>query len=271
MDEFDTRAPAGNLHDRCHIERPSQFRHPNGSWPELQSRDRHRTTLGCEVREPSMWVIDGRNDTGGITSNSSLRDGDRLVAQVPVQNSGGVPWNGTLAARLDGSSVHVFPDAVVALAPHQTQIVVLESPFGLQAGTHHLNVSINATGDGNRSDEMHNLTIVVDPPPRPSLTVGLESVSDVEHGVVATWNLTMQNHGERPWSGWVNCSIGSDVGTSSGRFTLPVGQVITSQVNLTARAGSVDVSLGWHTASHEWRIFSISDTGSAGRTLQFGG
>lgn len=195
--------------------------------------------LDVRVREPSMWVIDGRNDTGGITSNSSLRDGDRLVAQVPVQNSGGVPWNGTLAARLDGSSVHVFPDAVVALAPHQTQIVVLESPFGLQAGTYHLNVSINATGDGNRSDEMHNLTIVVDPPPRPSLTVGLESVSDVEHGVVATWNLTMQNHGERPWSGWVNCSIGSDVGTSSGRLTLPVGQVITSQVNLTARAGAL--------------------------------
>ena len=128
MDEFDARAPAGNHTIDVTLSGQVNSAIPTGHGLNFSLETVIERPLDVRVREPSMWVIDGRNDTGGITSNSSLRDGDRLVAQVPVQNSGGVPWNGTLAARLDGSSVHVFPDAVVALAPHQTQIVVLNHP-----------------------------------------------------------------------------------------------------------------------------------------------
>ncbi len=169
--------------------------------------------LEISLAEPTINPVD---ENGNYTGNFTVNDGDFAVIEVPIINSGDVPWNGSLNLSLDSFNLG---EQFVNISGDSTVIMTYTTPR-LQEGIHFVNVSLNGTQDTDSSDDSYQTTFIVGPPPLPVIELSLERITQPEPGNAMNWVLHANNTGESNFSGILSCDIdGQDFFSSEANIS----------------------------------------------------
>ena len=156
--------------------------------------------LDISVAEPMINPVDEENNP---TGNFTVNDGDYAEIEVPIINSGDVPWNGSLNLSLDSISLG---EEFVNISGDSTEIMRFTTQQ-LNEGIHFLNVSLNGPQDYDSSDDSYQTTFIVGPPPLPEIQLSLDRINEPEPDSVLSWILHANNTGESYYSGSLICNI----------------------------------------------------------------
>ena len=156
--------------------------------------------LEISVAEPTINPVD---ENGVTTGNLTINDGDFAEIEVPIINSGDVPWNGSVNLSLDSLNLG---EQSVNISGDSTEIMSFTTQQ-LQEGFHFVNVSLNGTQDSDSSDDSYQTTFIVGPPPLPEIQLSLERITQPLPGNTMEWLLHANNTGESNFSGVLACSI----------------------------------------------------------------
>ena len=147
---------------------------------------------------------------GQETGNLSISDGDLVGVGVPVLNNGDYPWTGTITANFSsGSSQEFLSINEVEVPPMASVILFINSTIAMSEGQASIVLELNASGDGDATDELRTVLFQVGPPPLPQMDLHAELLT-VEYaaGDVLDWNLTVANNGAHLFTGTVICNFG---------------------------------------------------------------
>ena len=168
--------------------------------------------LDIGIGGPGEFTFTSVDSTGAATGNLTVNDGDYVAVQVPLINNGDYDWDGNLSAHLvSGSSEQWVNLSDVSVLGMSSTIVNFNSSVTMHEGTASLSVQLNATGDGDESDESRMVDFVVSPPPLPLLDASVALLTETyDAGDVLDWNLTVFNNGTRSFEGTIVCEFGDD-------------------------------------------------------------
>ena len=181
----------------------------------------------------------GSDATGALTQNSTVRQGDYLNLEIPVENVG----VGTQVASImltvsqsDWNETVYFES--VSIDTMTTQVLNYLSSNQVSEGLLEVEMSINNTSIALAD------TTEVGPPPLPSvdLDIALENESYLA-GDLIQFNLTADNtNGERAFSGQIVCSfLNEEIYNES--LNLGVGLEVFDTLSLNARPGVLHCDL----------------------------
>ena len=203
----------------------------------------------------------GADEFGALTLNSTVRQGDHLFLEIPVENIGSVAqvasivlnvsqenWNHTMYfddVSIEGMSTHVF-----------TSLSSMHVDEGL------LEVSISL----NNTTLFLNDSIQVGPPPLPNVHVDIQLLStSFVAGDIIHFNITSNNLiGERTFNGMLYCLfLGQEV--YNDVLVLGVGQETTNNLSISAKPGMLECELQGdrNQSNHTNSAFSLEDLQSA--------
>ena len=187
--------------------------------------------LEISVAEPTINPVDeGGNPTGNFTVN----DGDFAEIEVPIINSGDVPWNGSLNLSLDSIKLG---EQFVNVSGDSTEIISFTTQQ-LTEGIHFVNVSLNGTQDSDSSDDTFQTTFIVGPPPLPEIQLSLERITQPEPGNEMDWVLHANNTGESNFSGTLLCNI-DGVEFFSNQVNISTGGYSNYTISMNSKPGQV--------------------------------
>ena len=184
----------------------------------------------------SAITLSAIDSTGEYTANSTIRQGDFVLAEIPIENFGDVA--GTASFVLDvmqetwNETIH-YVDVLV----NGTSSVVLEfeSTYRSTEGNLWMNVSMN--------ESVSSLSVVatIGPPPLPNATISLEILTEnVTSGSDVSFNITLSNlEGERSFDGRTICDFQeSEVYNQS--IIISIDEVVSDVLTFTARPGILE-------------------------------
>lgn len=166
--------------------------------------------LDIGIGGPGEFTFTSVDSTGIASGNLTVNDGDYVAVQVPLINNGDYDWNGSLSAHLvSGSSEEWVNMSDVSVLGMSSTIVTFNSSVTMNEGAASILVELNATGDGDSSDESRLVDFIISPPPLPLLDASIALLTDAYNaGDVLDWNLTVMNNGTRSFEGTITCVFG---------------------------------------------------------------
>ncbi|MDP6362885.1 MAG: hypothetical protein QF633_06610 [Candidatus Poseidoniaceae archaeon] len=191
--------------------------------------------LDLGIGGPGEFTFTSVDSTGAATGNLTVNDGDHVAVEVPLINNGDYDWNGSLSAHLvsGGSEEWVNMSSVNVLGMSST-IVTFNSSVTMNEGTASVLVQLNATGDGDSSDESRLVDFTISPPPLPLLDASVVLLTETyDAGDVLDWNLTVFNNGTRSFEGFISCAFGESTVLNQ---TMNIGLGASSVVSFTTQA-----------------------------------
>ena len=178
----------------------------------------------------------GADENAVLTSNSTVRQGDYLHLEIPVENIGTSTQTASVTVEVRQATWNetVFFDNI-SIDAMATEVLVYLSTFRVVEGELEVEMSINDT-----AIELND-SIEVGPPPLPSIHLDIElSNDDYLAGDLIQFNLTSTNaNGERTFDGRLACSfLGEEAYNES--LSVDVGQTVAATLNLFARPGVLE-------------------------------
>ena len=182
----------------------------------------------------------GADEFAVLTNNATVRQGDYLLLEIPVENVGSstqvasitvdvrqTEWNETVYFE----SVSI--DAMV------TEVLVYFSSHQVFEGQLNVEISIN-----NTSLSLND-SIEIGPPPLPNVQLDIQpSTSEYASGDLIQFNLTSTNAlGERAFDGTLVCNFLNDE-VYNQSLNVDVGQTIVNTVGIYARPGILECIYG---------------------------
>ena len=181
----------------------------------------------------------GANEIGELTSNLTIRQGDYLDLQIPVENTGGDSQvvSVILDVNQSGWNETVYFESLT-IDTMSTQVLTYRSSVQVMEGQLHVEMSINNTS------ELMMDSINIGPPPLPSVNLDIELLSETyASGDLIQFNLTSSNaDGERTFAGQLVCDF-LDEEVYNATLLLDVGQNLNDVVEVYARPGVLECSL----------------------------
>ena len=184
----------------------------------------------------SAITLSGIDSMGQYTTNSTIRQGDYIQAEIPIENFGDVP--GTESFVLDvtqeGWNQTVYYEGVLV---NGTSTVVLD--FQSSTMVVEGDIWFNISKNGSTSSLSHISSI--GPPPLPNAVMSLEILTEnVTAGSTVSFNLSLANlNGERSFNGRVVCDF-QEVRVYDGQVLLSIDESIVQSVSITARPGILE-------------------------------
>ena len=178
----------------------------------------------------------GADEFAVLTNNATVRQGDYLLLEIPVENIGSstqvasitvdvrqTEWNETVYFE----SVSI--DAMV------TEVLVYSSSNQVFEGQLNVEISINNTS------QALNDSIEIGPPPLPNVQLDIQpSTSEYASGDLIQFNLTSTNAlGERAFDGTLVCNFLNDE-VYNESLNVDVAQTIVNTVEIYARPGILE-------------------------------
>ena len=178
----------------------------------------------------------GADENAVLTSNSTVRQGDYLHLEIPVENVGTSTQTASVTVEVRQATWNetVFFNNI-SIDAMATEVLVYLSTFRVVEGELEVEMSINDT-----AIELND-SIQVGPPPLPSIHLDIElSNDDYLAGDLIQFNLTSTNaNGERTFDGRLACSfLGEEAYNES--LSVDVGQTVAATLNLFARPGVLE-------------------------------
>ena len=178
----------------------------------------------------------GADENAVLTTNSTVRQGDYLHLEIPVENVGTSTQTASVTVEVRQATWNetVFFDNI-SIDAMATEVLVYLSTFRVVEGELEVEMSINDT-----AIELND-SIQVGPPPLPSIQLDIElSNDDYLAGDLIQFNLTSTNaNGERTFDGRLACSfLGEEAYNES--LSVDVGQTVAATLNLFARPGVLE-------------------------------
>ena len=181
----------------------------------------------------------GVDDSGELSSNLTVRQGDHLNLEIPVENTG-------VDAEIASVVLHVNQTAWnetvyfdnISIDAMSTQVLVYQSSNQVNEGSLNVAMSINNTS------LVLNDSILIGPPPLPNVHVEIELITEsYGSGDLIELNLTSSNDdGERSFAGNMLCFfLQEEVYNQS--LSVDVGQSVVDSVSLYARPGILECHL----------------------------
>lgn len=187
--------------------------------------------LDISVAEPTINPVD---ENGNFTGNLTINDGDFAEIEVPVINSGDVPWNGSLNLTID--SIHIG-EQFVNISGDSTEIMSFTTQR-LEEGIRFANVTLDGPQDSDSTDDYFYTTFSVGPPPLPEIYLSLERITQPEPGNTLDWILHVDNTGDSYFSGALVCSIdGAEF--FSNQVNISVNSYSNYTVSMNSKPGQV--------------------------------
>ena len=203
----------------------------------------------------------GANEIGELTSNLTIRQGDYLDLQIPIENTGGDSQVVSVVLEVNQSDWNetVYFESVTIDAM-STQVLSYLSSVQVVEGQLDVEMSINNTS------ELLMDSIIIGPPPLPSVDLDIELLTETyASGDLIQFNLTSSNaNGERAFAGQLVCDF-LDEEVYNATLPLDVGQTVSDVVEVYARPGVFECSLdGDRNQSTETTVnYSLEDLTSA--------
>lgn len=184
----------------------------------------------------SAITLTGIDSMGQYTTNSTIRQGDYIQAEIPIENFGDV--SGTESFILDVAQESwnqtVYYEGVLV---NGTSTVVLnfQSLTMVVEGDIWFNIS------KNDSTSSLSFMALIGPPPLPNATLDLEILTEnVTAGSTASFNLTLSNlNGERSFNGRAVCDF-QEVRIYDEQVLLSIDVIIVQSLSITARPGILE-------------------------------
>jgi predicted Zn finger-like uncharacterized protein len=186
----------------------------------------------------SSITLSGIDSMGQYTSNSTIRQGDYIQSEIPIENIGGVAGSESFVLDVgqDSWNETVYYEDIVV---DGTSTIVLEfqSSHMVVEGTIWFNISKN--------DSISSLSLMapIGPPPLPNATLALEILTEnVTAGSEVSFNLTLLNsEGERSFDGRSICAFqGDEIYNQSA--ILSIDEIVVELISFTARPGILHCS-----------------------------
>lgn len=181
----------------------------------------------------SSITLSGLDSIGQYTSNSTIRQGDYIQSEIPIENVGDVAGSESFVLDVGQESwnetIH-YGDVLV----NGTSTVVLEF------NSSHMVVEGNIWFNISKNDSVSSLSLMapIGPPPLPNATLSLEMLTEnVTAGTDVSFNLTLLNlDGERSFDGRSVCAFqGDEVYNES--VLLSIDNLMVELISFTARPG----------------------------------
>ena len=186
----------------------------------------------------SSITLSAIDSIGQYTSNSTIRQGDYIQSEIPIENFGDVAgsesftldvnqesWNETIHYQ----NVLVNGTSTVVLEYQSSQMVV--------EGNIWFNISMN--------DSVSSLSLMasIGPPPLPNARLVLDIITEnITSGAQVSFNLTMSNiDGERSFDGRTVCVFQSDEIYNESAL-LSIDEVTVELISFSARPGILQCS-----------------------------
>ena len=186
----------------------------------------------------SSITLSAIDSIGQYTSNSTIRQGDYIQSEIPIENFGDVAgsesftldvnqesWNETIHYQ----NVLVNGTSTVVLEYQSSQMVV--------EGNIWFNISMN--------DSVSSLSLMasIGPPPLPNARLVLDIITEnITSGAQVSFNLTMSNiDGERSFDGRTVCVFQSDE-IYNESAPLSIDEVTVELISFSARPGILQCS-----------------------------
>lgn len=186
----------------------------------------------------SSITLSGIDSTGIYTTNSTIRQGDYIQSEIPIENVGDVAGSESFVldvAQESWNETIYYEDVVV----NGTSTVVLDfqSSHMVEEGNIWFNISKNG------SVSSLSLMAPIGPPPLPNATLSLEIITEnVTAGAEVSFNLTLLNlDGERLFDGRSVCTFQEDE-IFNQSVILSIDSMIVELISFTARPGILHCS-----------------------------
>ena len=198
--------------------------------------------LDVSIGSPLFNSVDSN---GTDTGNLSISDGDFAKIDIPVINSGDIPWNGSL--NLSINSVELLPK-VVDLDGDSTTIISFISGQ-LFEGFYSVNASLDGPLDASPGDDIFSEILEVGPPPLPALEIYIQRLNEPQAGAITEWNMSANNTGASIYSGQLVCFHEGEL-VFSTNATILVNESANFTVSMISKPGElVCTSVGSRTIS----------------------
>ena len=182
----------------------------------------------------------GADENAVLTSNATVRQGDRLHLEIPVENIGTNAQTASVTVEIRQATWNetVFFEGV-SIDAMSTEVLVYLSSTDVVEGELEVEMSINDT-----SIEQND-SIQVGPPPLPNVQLDIELTTETYlAGDLIQFNLTSTNaNGERTFDGTLICTF---LGEEAFNETLSVeiGQTVVESLEIFARPGVLECLYG---------------------------
>ena len=178
----------------------------------------------------------GADENAVLTTNSTLRQGDYLHLEIPVENVGSNPQTASITVEVWQAEWNetVFFDSI-SIDAMTTEVLVYLSTFRVVEGELEVEMFIN-----NTSIEQDD-SIQVGPPPLPNLNLHIEPATEnYLAGDLIQFNLTSTNdNGERAFDGRLVCNF-LGIEAYNDTLSVGVGQTVVGVLEIFARPGVLE-------------------------------
>ncbi len=182
----------------------------------------------------------GADEFGVLTNNATVRQGDYLHLEIPVENVGSSTQVAsiTIDVRQTEWNETVYFESV-SIDAMVTEVLVYFSSSQVVEGQLEVEISIN-----NTSQELND-SIEIGPPPLPNVQLEIEpSTPEYASGDLIQFNLTSTNAlGERSFNGTLVCNFLNDE-VYNQSLNVDVGQIVVKSVEIFARPGILECLYG---------------------------
>ena len=186
----------------------------------------------------SSITLSGIDSSGEFTSNSTIRQGDYIQSEIPIENFGDVAGSESfvLDVRQGSWNETVYYDNVLVNGA-STVVLEFQSSHIVLEGNIWFNIS------KNESVSSLSLMSSIGPPPLPNATLALEIITEnVTAGVDVSFNLTLSNlDGERSFDGRTVCEFNTDEVYNNSAI-LSIDDFAIEIISFTARPGILQCS-----------------------------
>ena len=178
----------------------------------------------------------GADENAVLTSNTTVRQGDRLLLEIPVENVGTSAQTASITVEVRQTTWNetvFFED--IAIDALTTEVLVYLSSADVVEGELEIEMSINDTSI-EQSD-----SIQVGPPPLPNVQLDIQLATEAYlAGDLIQFNLTSTNaNGERAFDGTLICTfLGEEAYNES--LTVGLGQTVVRSLEIFARPGILE-------------------------------
>lgn len=178
----------------------------------------------------------GADENAVLTSNTTVRQGDRLHLEIPVENIGASAQTASIMLEIRQATWNetVFFEGV-SIDSMTTEVLIYLSSTDVIEGELEVEMSINGTST-EQNDSIH-----VGPPPLPNVHLDIElATENYLAGDLIQFNLTSTNaNGERAFDGRLVCTF---LGEEAFNDTLSVGigQSVVRSLDIHARPGVLE-------------------------------
>ena len=186
----------------------------------------------------SSITLSGIDSVGQYTSNSTIRQGDYIQSEIPIENIGDV-------AGSESFVLDVGQESWNETIHYENVLVNGTSTVVLEFNSSHMVVEGNIWFNISKNDSVSYLSLMVPigPPPLPNATLSLEILTEnVTAGTDVSFNLTLLNlDGERSFDGRSVCAFqGDEIYNKS--VLLSIDNLMVELISFTARPGILHCS-----------------------------